>query len=149
MSKHITFDDLRDGFPEFKERFHRAKHEPFFDAHIIAASPGGYRISDLLEGKRVALEPETDFVAKIVLAPRCWDWYNETGTYTYYITKTGAIKFKAPALFPAQPKTKWATIINRWLHASMPLYRQLERTEAIRAELLRPADNADSLMELI
>ena len=132
MSKHLTFDDLNEGFPEFKERFLRAKHEPFCDAHIIK---------------------ETDFVARIVLAPRYWDWFRERGTYTYYITKTGAIMFRAPALLSAQPKMKWANIIERWLQASMPLYRQLERMDKIKDLLLaattKPADNADDLMELL
>lgn len=138
MSKHLTFDDLNEGFPEFKERFQRAKHEPFCDAHIIK---------------------ESDFVARIVLAPRNWDWFQERGTYTYYITKTGAIKFRAPALFPKQPKMKWANIIERWLQASIPLYRQLERMDKIKLDLLtastvstaalKPADNADDLMEFL
>lgn len=157
MSKHLTFNDLSAGFPEFKERFQRAKHEPFFDAHLIKAIvPNSYRIRDILEathyGQLKPLAAETDFVARIVLAPRYWDWFNERGTYTYYISKTGAISFKAVVVFSEQPKMKWANIIERWLHASMPLYRQVARTHTIKEELvqrLTPADNTDNLLVLI
>lgn len=145
MSKLITYEDLEAGFPEFLERFKAAKHAPFANAELIRAiQPGQKRLKDLFSRQSrglppIYLKPETDFVAKIVLSPSLVNWditCLANKTYTYYITESGAINFKAPFIFTSQPKMKWATIISRWLHEVIPAYRQYERTNAIKEDLM-------------
>jgi len=153
MSRLITFKDLEAGFPEFLMRFNASKHAPFAHAELIEAVQPGTR-KDAFRRLQLGLppiyhKPETDFVARIVLSPSLINW-DTTGlahkTYTYYITETGAINFKAPFLFTTQPKMKWAAIISRWLQMAIPAYRQLARTDAIKEELMATVYSPERVM---
>ena len=151
----LTYLELSENFEDFKVIFANASHAPFTNVGIYPAIQPG-QVDNSMEARRrwargrppIYLEPDTGFVAKIIMSGDKYDLDMVNKDYTFLITPTGGISFRRQWEFGKQPKQKWAYLISKWLQKSISHYRQVNRTKNFKMELISAVYQPERIMRL-